>query len=298
MARAVGTRTDRVHLPTGVAAAAAGVPFHTTTEPAAGGNSKTASVARTAGMSRGTAAAGRGRPAPYPGREHYGLMQPASAAEVIVIGDSDDEPAEVAAGVLGAGEGGAVFLQPGELIGKAGVKQEPHTEVCNPLAAVTAAALEVCSGQAAVLVEGVPAAPMLEAVEAQAALAAAGEQMARDQQLRGTLEPGLNAKEAVVECRIDGATPRVPGEAAAAGASSGNAFCAAAAAAGCAIGLENSAPKVHVPATAAAATYGDDPLGVGLIEGEQASAKLQADAAADCSAGSGEATAVLAGGGL
>ena len=297
MARAVGTRTDGVRLSTEVAAAAAaaaGVPLPMATQPAAGGNSKTAAVARTAGMARDTAAAGRGRPAANTGREYSSPMQPASAADVIVIDNSDDESAELAAGVLGAGEGGPVFQQPREFNGKAGVKQD--TEAGNASAVATAAAVEVCSVPAAVLGEGGPAAPTPEAVEAQAALAAAGEQMARNQQLRGILEPGLNAKEAVVEGRIDGATPKVPGEAAAAGASSGNAIRAAAA--GCAIGLENSAPKVHVPATAAAATYGDGPMGVGLIEGEQASAKLQTDAAADCSAGSGEATAVLAGGGV
>ena len=172
---------------------------------------------------------------------------------------------------------------------------EPDTEVRKALA--PAAAVEVCSVPAAVLGEGVPAAPTPEAVDAEAALAAGGEQMTKSQQLRGILEPGLNAKNAVVEVGIDRATTRVPGEAAEAGDSSGNAL-GAAGAAGVAVGLENSAPKVHVPATAAAASIGNIPLGVGLSGGEQAgraSANMQTDAAADCSAGSGAAMALLVG---
>ena len=61
MAIAVGTTTDNVRLPTEVAAAAAGIPPPTATQPAAGGNGKTAVVAGIAGTFPGIAAAGRGR---------------------------------------------------------------------------------------------------------------------------------------------------------------------------------------------------------------------------------------------
>ena len=231
-----------------------------------------------------TAAVGRARRAPSTGREHCGPMQLASASEVIVIDDSDDEPVELAAGVLGAGEGCAVFQQRGELRGRARVKQDTDTEVGSASAA--AEANEICSVQAAVLGGGVPAAPMQEAVDAQAALAAARERMATNQRLRGCLEP-LNGEGVVRKGATDIAGPRAPGKvaiAAGAGDSSGD-VAGTAAAAVCLV-----VPGREFPLTAAVDSNGHSPLVVGLSgggPGGPASANLRTNAASGCSAGGG-----------
>ena len=189
-------------------------------------------------------------------------MHAATAAEVIVIEDSDDESEELATGVVGVREGDAVFQQRAELREVAGVKQEPDTEFGNASTATTlaaAAAVTVCSMQAAILGEGVPA--------------AAGIQMASNQQLLGALLPGLNLRlQAVGEGVLDIATPGAPVEVAAAaaaatGASSGDVTGDAAAAANPATGPGKSVREI--PDTAAARSSGSIPLGVGLSGGEQ-----------------------------
>ena len=227
-------------------------------------------------------------------------MHAATAAEVIVIDDSDDESAELAAGVLMAGKGGAVFQQRSKLMEMAGVNREPDTEVGNALAAATsaaAAAVEVCRVRAAILGEGLPAAPTLEAVEAQAAPAAAGVQMASNQQLLGALLPGLNPREAMGEGVLDIAASGAPVEvtaAAGAGASSGDVTLTASA--NPLAGLDNSAQEILD--TAAARSSGSIPLGAGISGGEQgghATPNVQTDAAADCSADRGAATPLLVG---
>ena len=197
-------------------------------------------------------------------------MHAATAAEVIVIDNSDDESAELAAGVLMAGKGGAVFQQRSELMEMAGVKREPDTEVGNALAAATsaaAAAVEVCRVQAAILGEGLPAAPTLEAVEAQAAPAAAGMQMASNQQLLGALLPGLNPREAMGKGILDIAASEATVEVAAAAAGASSNDVAGTSVANLPAGLENSCQEILD--TAAARSSGSILLGVGLSGGEQ-----------------------------
>ena len=177
-----------------------------------------------------------------------------------------------------------MFQQQGELREMAGVKPEPDTEVGN---ASAAAAVKVCNVQAAILGEGVPAAP-----------APAGVQMASNQQLLAALLPGLNPRKAMGEDVLDTAALGAPVEvaAAAAGASSGDVAGTAAAAADPALGLAK--PARGILATAAAGTNCDRPLEVGLSEGEQGGRivdNMQMNAAAKCSAGRRTAMALLVG---
>ena len=241
-----------------------------------------------------TAAAGRVRGAPNTSGERSQPIQAATAAEVIVIDDSDGESAELAAGVLAVGERGAVLQQPGEVRGRAGVKQERDCEGKKAPTSATVAAVEVCRVQAAVLGQGVPAAPMQAAVEAQAALALAGEHMATKQQPPGVLELELIPVEAVgLEGGVDMTAPGAPGRLAA-GGGAGSGDVAGVAAPEPAIGLVAATQEAHV--TAAFGSKWDRPLEVGLFQGEQgghAIPNMQRDAAAGCSAGRGAAAGLL-----
>ena len=146
-------------------------------------------------------------------------MQPASAAEVFYVDDSDTESADFAVAVGEQDAGGPVFQQPSKVKGKAGVKQKPGAEEGIALAAATAA-VGICSEHAAFLGDGMPA-----SMGAQARLAAAGEQIATNQPLPGALGSEFNPKEAVGEGGRAITDPRAPGEVAigaGAGPSSGN----------------------------------------------------------------------------